>query len=203
MLRNITLKPLLLLMGIILFLGITQQVGFGQEKKKSNKEELVEVEVKGITLQPLTHMPVMLLLDREQKRALPIVIGAFEAKAIALEMEHITTPRPMTHDLIKNILDGVKAKIKKVVITDLKEGTFYAIISLRLEEGNMEITVDSRPSDAIAIALRVKSPIFVTQKIMDDPTTIKLDEEQLKKEEKDWEKWLEEVEPLPEKRLDL
>lgn len=171
------------------------------QEKKADNTSLVEVEVKGVTIQPMTNVPVMLLIDKGKKKALPILIGAFEARAIALEMEHITPPRPMTHDLIKNMLSGLKAQVKKVVINDLKEGTFFATISLSLN--NSEVNLDSRPSDAIAVALRLKSPIFVTQKVMKDAAVITLDEKKLKEGGKDWEKWLEEIPTMPEQKLDL
>jgi bifunctional DNase/RNase len=174
--------------------------GLAQDGKTDDKA-LVEMKVKGVTVQPMSNIPVMLLIDKGEKKALPILIGAFEARAIAFEMEHISTPRPMTHDLIKNILNGIKAKVKKVVINDLKGGTFYATISLFLN--NAEIKLDSRPSDAIALALRVKSPIFVTQKVMKDAAIINLDEKKLREGEKDWEKWLEETPSAPEEKIDL
>ena len=176
---------LLLLISVGFFLG--GSLALGQEKK-TDATAVVEMEVKGVTIQPMTNVPVMLLIDKGKKKALPILIGAFEARAIALEMEHISTPRPMTHDLIKNILSGIKAKVKRVTITALKEGTFYATISLFVNSS--EINLDSRPSDAIAVALRVKSPIFVAQKVMQDAAVIKLDEKKLKEGEEDWEKWL-------------
>ena len=190
---------LLLLISVGFFLG--GSLALGQEKKKTDTTAVVEMEVKGVTIQPMTNVPVMLLIDKGKKKALPILIGAFEARAIALEMEHISTPRPMTHDLIKNILSGIKAKVKRVTITALKEGTFYATISLFVNSS--EINLDSRPSDAIAVALRVKSPIFVAQKVMQDAAVIKLDEKKLKEGEEDWEKWLEETPPMPEQKLDL
>jgi bifunctional DNase/RNase len=124
---------------------------------------LVEMKVRGLALDPVSNMPIIILRDEEDKRSLPIWVGIFEANAIALELEKIATPRPMTHDLIKNILESLDAQVARVVVTDLKENTFYAVLHLKL--GNTEYTVDSRPSDAIALALRVAAPIFVEEDV--------------------------------------
>ena len=123
----------------------------------------LEMKVKGLALEPLSNMPVIILRDEEEKRSLPICVGLFEANAIALELEKISTPRPMTHDLIKNILESLDARVQKIVVNDLRDNTFYAVIHLRL--GRADITVDSRPSDAIALALRVGAPIFVDEEV--------------------------------------
>jgi hypothetical protein len=124
----------------------------------------VEMKVRGLALDPLSNLPIIILRDEEDKRSLPIWIGIYEANAIALELEKIETPRPMTHDLINNILETVTAKVLKIVVTDLKENTFYAVLHLQL--GGSEYTVDSRPSDAIALALRVGAPIFVDEEVV-------------------------------------
>src|SRR3990172_9812975 len=123
-----------------------------------------EMKARGLALDPLSNMPIIILRDEEDKRSLPIWVGMFEANAIALELEKIATPRPMTHDLIKNILESLEARVLKVVVTDLKENTFFAAIHLQV--GESEITVDSRPSDAIALALRVAAPIFVEEEVV-------------------------------------
>ena len=125
---------------------------------------VLEMKVKGLALDPLSNMPMIILRDEEEKRSLPIWVGLFEANAIALELEKISTPRPMTHDLIKNILEAVEARVQKVVVNDLRDNTFYAVLHLRM--GNADITVDSRPSDAIALALRVGAPIFVEEEVV-------------------------------------
>jgi bifunctional DNase/RNase len=109
-------------------------------------------------------MPIIILRDDEDKRSLPIWIGIPEANAIALELEKVPPPRPMTHDLMKNILETIDARIVKVVVTDLKENTFFAV--LHLQVGTAEYTVDSRPSDAIALALRVAAPIYVDEDVL-------------------------------------
>ncbi len=124
----------------------------------------VEMKVRGLALDPLSNLPIIILRDEEDKRSLPIWIGIYEANAIALELEKIETPRPMTHDLIKNILETIEARVVKVMVTDLKENTFYAVLHLQL--GGSEYTVDSRPSDAIALALRVGAPIFVDEEVV-------------------------------------
>jgi bifunctional DNase/RNase len=122
----------------------------------------LEMKVKGLALDPLSNMPIIILRDEEEKRSLPIWVGLFEANAIALELEKISPPRPMTHDLIKNILESLDTRVQKIVVTDVRDNTFYAVIHLRL--GTADITVDSRPSDAIALALRVGAPIFVERR---------------------------------------
>jgi bifunctional DNase/RNase len=131
--------------------------------------------VKGLALDPLSNMPMIILRDEEEKRSLPIWVGLFEANAIALELEKISTPRPMTHDLIKNILEALDARVQKVVVNDLRDNTFYAVLYLRL--GNADITVDSRPSDAIALALRVGAPIFVEEDVVDKARTVEVAKE--------------------------
>src|SRR5438309_1931660 len=128
----------------------------------------LEMKVKGLALDPLSNMPMIILRDEEEKRSLPIWVGLFEANAIALELEKISTPRPMTHDLIKNILESLDARVQKVVVNDLRENTFYAVLYLRL--GSADITVDSRPSDAIALALRVGAPFFFRYPSIPAPT---------------------------------
>jgi hypothetical protein len=124
---------------------------------------LVEMKVRGLALDPVSNMPIIILRDDEDKRSLPIWVGIFEANAIALELEKIATARPMTHDLIKNILESLEVQVARVVVTDLKENTFFAVLHLKL--GSAEYTVDSRPSDAIALALRVAAPIFVDEDV--------------------------------------
>src|SRR3989440_124563 len=124
---------------------------------------LVEMKVRGLALDPVSNMPIIILRDDEDKRSLPIWVGIFEANAIALELEKIATPRPMTHDLIKNVLESLDVQVTRVVVTDLRENTFYAVLHLKL--GTNEYTVDSRPSDAIALALRVAAPIFVEEDV--------------------------------------
>ncbi len=154
---------------------------------------MLEMKIRGLTLDPLTNMPIVILKDLEEERALPIWVGIFEANAIGLEMESVPTPRPMTHDLIKNILEGIDANVSRIVVSDLKDNTFYAEIFLFLN-GN-EVSVDSRPSDAIALALRVDAPIFVAKKVLDDTRSIDLTDMELKEDDEQWKEWLENIRP--------
>jgi bifunctional DNase/RNase len=119
----------------------------------------IEMNIKGLMIDPITNMPIIILRDQEGQRILPIWVGVFEANAIALQIENVQTPRPMTHDLLKNIIDDLSAEVERIVVTELKENTFYALIHLRTSGHSIE--VDARPSDAIALALRTHSPIFV------------------------------------------
>lgn len=124
----------------------------------------VEMKIRGLMLDPVTNTPIVILKDSGSDTVLPIWVGVFEANAIALEIEKVSTPRPMTHDLIKNVLTGLDAHVHKVVVTELKEDTFYAVIWME-REGRI-ISVDSRPSDALALALRVDCPIFVDDEVL-------------------------------------
>ena len=115
-------------------------------------------------MDPVTNMPIVVLKDVNGSSILPIWVGIYEANAIALEIEKVATPRPMTHDLIRNLLFGLEAGVKKVVVSELKEDTFYAVIWL--ERNGELISVDSRPSDALAIALRLDCPIYVAETVL-------------------------------------
>lgn len=127
---------------------------------------LVEVKIGALIMDPNTNTPIVVLKGIESESILPIWVGAFEANAIALEIEKIVPQRPMTHDLIRNIIIQTSLKASKVVINDLIDNTFYALIELVDPQGNT-VSIDSRPSDAIAIALRIDCPIFVDQKVLD------------------------------------
>src|SRR5215469_16530467 len=124
----------------------------------------VEMKIRGLMMDPVTNMPIVILKDANSDTVLPIWVGIYEANAIALEIEKVTTPRPMTHDLIKNVLVGLETQVHKVVVTELREDTFYAVIWLQ-RDGHA-ISVDSRPSDALALALRVDCPIFVDDEVL-------------------------------------
>jgi uncharacterized protein len=152
----------------------------------------VEMKVRGLALDPVSNMPIIILRDEEEKRSLPIWVGIFEANAIALELEKIPTPRPMTHDLIKNILESVEAKVEKIVVNDLRDNTFFALIHLRM--GDEEITVDSRPSDAIALALRVGAPIFVDEDVVRRAKSVEVAPKESDDQEK-LKEWLEHLKP--------
>ena len=150
----------------------------------------IEMTIK-LMVDPITNLPIILLRDRDGQRVLPIWVGASEANAIALQIENITTPRPMTHDLLRNVIHDLKAEIRKVVVSDLKDNTFYALI--HLEVNGEALAVDARPSDAIALALRARAPIFVEDRVIDNAKTNdfapdKTDAERLQK-------WLESLDP--------
>jgi hypothetical protein len=127
-------------------------------------EPEIEVSIRGLMLDPVTNMPIVVLKDIASDLVLPIWVGVFEANAIALELEKTATPRPMTHDLLRNIAKGLGAKVSKVVVSDLIEDTFYATIWMR--QANETVTLDARPSDAIALALRWDCPIYVATKVL-------------------------------------
>ena len=147
--------------------------------------------IKGLMVDPVTNMPIIILRDQEGQRVLPIWVGVFEANAIALQIENIATPRPMTHDLLRNVIADLKAQVRKIVVSDLKENTFYALIYMTVNGDT--IAVDARPSDAIALALRVRAPIFVEDAVIDSAKSLdlipdKADSERLQK-------WLESLDP--------
>jgi uncharacterized protein len=152
---------------------------------------MIRMTVRGIALDPITNMPIIILKDTEEKKALPIWVGIFEANAIALELEKTSTPRPMTHDLIKNILDGLGIGVRQVVVNDLKDNTFFAVIELNAN-GNV-VNIDSRPSDAIALALRMNAPIFVAEKVVAQAKSTEVSEE--REEQDQWKEWLEDIKP--------
>src|SRR5215510_7792427 len=124
----------------------------------------VEMKIRGLMMDPVTNMPIVILKDMNGNTVLPIWVGVYEANAIALEIQKVSTPRPMTHDLIKSLLLGLNAIIRKVVVNELKDDTFYAVIWLD-RDGDL-ISVDSRPSDALAIALRLDCPIYVEETVL-------------------------------------
>lgn len=126
---------------------------------------MIKMEIKGLLMDPVSNMPVVILRDTEKGHFLPIWVGIFEANAIALEMEKVTTPRPMTHDLLKNVLASLDTRVERVVINDLKENTFFARIHLVQKDSTLQ--VDSRPSDAIALALRSHAEIFVEEEVLE------------------------------------
>ena len=131
---------------------------------------LIEMTIKGLTVDPITNIPIVVLRDEDGRRVLPIWVGIFEANAIALQIENMSTPRPMTHDLLRNIISDLKGTVEKIVVSDLQENTFYALIHLRVN-GEV-VAVDARPSDAIALALRVHAPIFVEETVIDNAKTL-------------------------------
>jgi hypothetical protein len=124
----------------------------------------VEMKIRGLMMDPVTNTPIVILKDVNGNAILPIWVGVYEANAIALEIEKVSTPRPMTHDLIRTLLAGLETGIQKVVVNELKDDTFYAVIWL--EKDGRLISVDSRPSDALAIALRLDCPIYVDDAVL-------------------------------------
>ncbi len=131
---------------------------------------LIEMTLKGLMVDPITNMPIIILRDQEGQRVLPIWVGVFEANAIALQIENIQTPRPMTHDLLKNVIQDLQAAVERIVVCDLKDNTFFALIHLQTAVG--PVAIDARPSDAIALALRTRAPILVEEKVIDNAKSV-------------------------------
>lgn len=124
----------------------------------------IEMRIRGLMMDPVTNSPIVVLKDASGEGVLPIWVGIYEANAIALEIEKITTPRPMTHDLIKNVLTGLEATVRKVVVSELRDDTFFAVIWME-RDGHI-VSIDARPSDALALALRLDCPIYVDESVL-------------------------------------
>jgi bifunctional DNase/RNase len=160
---------------------------------------MIEMKVAGLTIDPFTNMPIIILKDLGDQHAVPIWIGLVEASAIATELEKIQLSRPMTHDLLKNILDTLEVRVMRIEVNDLRDNTFFASIFLGTGGGTLEI--DSRPSDAIALALRTGATIFIAQHVIDKARKVDLQEREkqvgrpLTEEEKG--KWAEILESMP------
>ena len=151
----------------------------------------IEMTIKGLMVDPITNMPIIILRDKEGEKVLPIWVGMFEANAIALQIENISTPRPMTHDLLRNVIHDLKASVQKIVVSDLQENTFYALIYLSL--GGETVAIDARPSDAIALALRTSAPIFVEETVIDHAKTVDFTADRADGDR--LQKWLESLDP--------
>jgi uncharacterized protein len=152
---------------------------------------LIEMTIKGLMVDPITNTPIVILKDKDGDRVLPIWVGVFEANAIALQIENVATPRPMTHDLLRNIIGDLEGQVDRVVVSDLKDNTFYAVIHLTVR--GERVAIDARPSDAIALALRAKAPIFAEEHVIDqakqiEPPATEGETERLQK-------WLESLDP--------
>ncbi len=147
----------------------------------------IEMKIRGLMMDPVTNVPIVILKGAEGSALLPIWVGVYEANAIALEIEKIATPRPMTHDLLKNFIDGLRCSVSRVVVNELKNDTFYAIIWLELD-GKL-ISIDSRPSDALALALRTDSPIFVEESVLKGSKKVVATKE--KSSDENLKRWLE------------
>jgi bifunctional DNase/RNase len=151
----------------------------------------IAMTIKGLMVDPVTNMPIIILRDEAGSRVLPIWVGIFEANAIALQIENITTPRPMTHDLLRNVIRDLNGTVQKIVVCDLKDNTFYALIYVAIGE---DVTaIDARPSDAIALALRASAPIFVEESVIDNAKTVDVGTERADAER--LQKWLEGLDP--------
>src|SRR5258708_21336047 len=136
----------------------------------------IEMSIKVLRGEPITNMPIVILRDKEGQKVLPIWVGIFEANAIALQIENVATPRPMTHDLLRNVIEDLQASVQKIVVCDLQENTFYALIYLSMNGAT--VAIDARPSDAIALALRTRAPIFVEETVIDTAKTVDASSEQ-------------------------
>jgi bifunctional DNase/RNase len=152
---------------------------------------LIEMTIKGLMVDPITNMPIVILKDKDGERVLPIWVGIFEANAIALQIENIATPRPMTHDLLRNIITDLDGQVDRVVVSDLKDNTFFAIIHLTVK--GEAVVVDARPSDAIALALRTRAPILVDETVIDNAKTVDFTSERADSDR--LQKWLESLDP--------
>src|SRR6202161_2431191 len=147
----------------------------------------LEVKIRGLMMDPVTNMPVVVLKETSGSGVLPIWVGIYEANAIALEIEKVQTTRPMTHDLLKNVLTGLDVRVQRVVVSDLKDDTFYALIWM--ERDGQTMSMDSRPSDALALALRLDCPIFVEDQVLKSSNKAGIVSEKSSNEE--LRKWLE------------
>ena len=152
---------------------------------------LIEMTIKGLMVDPITNMPIVILKDTQGERVLPIWVGIFEANAIALQIENIATPRPMTHDLLRNVIKDLDGQVERVVVSDLKENTFYAVIYMTVR--GESVAIDARPSDAIALALRTRAPILVEETVIDHAKTVDFASERA--DSARLQKWLEDLDP--------
>jgi len=141
----------------------------------TKRDDAIQMTVGGLTLDPVTKTPIVILKDIDNKLNLPIWIGLLEATAMATELEGIKMARPMTHDLLKTILTELGGAVKSIEITELKENTYYALVYLSV--AGRELVIDSRPSDAIALALRTKSPIYVAKAVLEASSILQQSEE--------------------------
>jgi bifunctional DNase/RNase len=152
---------------------------------------LIEMSIKGLMVDPSTSMPIVLLRDLENQRVLPIWVGPVEANAIALQIENVAPPRPMTHDLLRNILQELGARLRRIIIADLRDNTFYAY--LELDVNGEVLLVDARPSDAIALSVRTKAPVFVDSRVLDQAKSVDVSSDQADQER--LQRWLESLDP--------
>ena len=151
----------------------------------------VEMKVKGLMVDPVTNMPIVILKDESDNHVLPIWVGIFEANAIALKVEAIDTPRPMTHDLLHSLVEAFGARVEKVVITELHENTYFAVIHMAV--AGRQVTVDSRPSDALALAIRTEASIFVEEEVLNQAQSVDNDRDLASSER--LRRWFENLDP--------
>jgi len=152
---------------------------------------LVEMQIKGLMMDPVTNVPIVILKDEDGSRVLPIWVGPAEASAIALQIENVAPPRPMTHDLLRNIAEALGVTVTRVIISELKGSTFYAFIELR--QGGEVVLVDARPSDALALALRTRAPIFVRPDVLEHSRSAEVATDQADQDR--LQRWLESLDP--------
>jgi bifunctional DNase/RNase len=152
---------------------------------------LIEMQIKGLMMDPVTGVPIVILRNADNQRVLPIWVGPVEANAIALQIENVTPPRPMTHDLLKNLLTEFDARVQRVVITALRGNTFYAYLDI--DRQGTRILVDARPSDALAVALRSRAPVFVDDAVLDQASSVEISNEQADRDR--LQRWLESLDP--------
>jgi bifunctional DNase/RNase len=147
--------------------------------------------IKGLMMDPITNVPIVLLRDLDNQRLLPIWVGPVEANAIAMQIENVAPPRPMTHDLLRNVLQELGATLSRVIISDLRDSTFYAYLELR-RNGDV-LLVDARPSDALALSIRTKAPVFVEAEVLSQAKSVEVSTEQADQDR--LQKWLESLDP--------
>ena len=151
----------------------------------------IEMSIKAMMVDPFTNTPIVILLDKEGQRVLPIWVGVFEANAIAQQIENVAPERPMTHDLLRNVIRDLNASVQKIVVSDLQQNTFYALIHLHTPAG--PVAIDARPSDAIALALRTRAPILVDEKVIDNAKSVDFAND--KQDSERLQQWLESLDP--------
>jgi bifunctional DNase/RNase len=153
---------------------------------------LIEMSIRGLMIDPVTNMPIVILRDADNQRALPIWVGPVEANAIALQIENVLPPRPLTHDLLRNLLTALDAELRRVVISDLHASTFYAY--LELNQRGETIYLDARPSDAIALSIRTKAPVFVDTRVLDEAKSTDASTQDERERDR-LQRWLESLDP--------
>ena len=160
---------------------------------------MIEMTIKGFVVDPFTETPIVILKDKDGDHVLPIWVGQCEANAISRLIENVVTPRPMTHDLLRNIITDLDGRVDRIVVSDLKENTFYAIVHLTVR--GERVAVDARPSDAIALALRTRAPIMVEESVIENAKTVDFGSERLNQEKV--QQWLEALDPteLPKYKM--